>query len=152
ELELIDAREEVASVRNVGRDVVLGARIKVRFSAIDRRRYALVLRAQRPPCLVVVSGFGFAGKDLPAPLVENKAERQKSNFVERRTQLQRNVGFSGWFGVDELETLQICRCDGQRDGVADRFMETIVRSVAKEHRLLVVGALIEVVAEFVVHG
>ena len=40
---------------------------------------------------------------------------------------------------------------GERDGVADGFVETVVGAVAEEGRLLVVGALIEVVAQLVVN-
>src|SRR5438094_8245628 len=54
ELELQDPREEVPRVRDVCGDVVLGARIEVLFRARDRRRYALVPRAQCPPGVVVV--------------------------------------------------------------------------------------------------
>ena len=38
----------------------------------------------------------------------------------------------------------------QRDGVADRLVEAVVGAVAEEHRQILVGALIEVVAELVV--
>ena len=40
--------------------------------------------------------------------------------------------------------------DGESDGVADRFVETVVGAILEERRLGVVGALVEIVAEFVV--
>src|SRR5215471_871826 len=65
ELELQDVRQEVTHVRNVGGDVVLGARIEIRLAARDRRRDPLVLRAQLPPNLVVILRGDLSGEDLP---------------------------------------------------------------------------------------
>src|SRR3954464_12663066 len=56
ELELQDEREEVARVRGVARDVVLGARIEILLAAFHRRHHTLVLEAQVPPGLVVFLG------------------------------------------------------------------------------------------------
>ena len=52
----------------------------------------------------------------------------------------------------ETQRLQISRRDGKRNGIADRLVESIVGSTAEEKWLLVVGALIEVVAQLVMHG
>ena len=92
ELELVDAGEEVAGVGNVGGDVVFGAGIEVGFGAGDGRGDALVLLAESPPGLVVVGGLDLAGEDLPAPLVDEQAEGQERDLVERGAELEGNVG------------------------------------------------------------
>ena len=51
-----------------------------------------------------------------------------------------------------LEADQILRRHRQGNRVADGFVEAIMRAISVEERLLIVGALIEVVAEFVVDG
>src|SRR5262249_55095834 len=61
ELELQHLREEIAHVRGVPGNVVLGARIEVLLGARRRRRDALVFQAQRPPGLVVIGRLGLAG-------------------------------------------------------------------------------------------
>ena len=52
--------------------------------------------------------------------------------------------------VEQPDLHQVLGRDGERDGVADGFVEAVVGAVAEAGRLLVVGALIEVVAQFVV--
>src|SRR3954468_18118841 len=54
ELELEDVGEEVAGIGDVAGDVVLRAWIELLLAARDGSADALVLRAQRPPGLVVV--------------------------------------------------------------------------------------------------
>src|SRR5438270_2355757 len=83
ELELQDPREEVSGVRDVSRDVVLGARVEVLFRARDWRRYALVPGAQRPPGLVVVRGRRLPAEHVPAPLVDQLAEGKERDLGER---------------------------------------------------------------------
>ena len=95
ELELVDAGEEVAGVGDVAGDVVFGAGIEVGFGAGYGRGYALVFFAQGPPGLVVVGGFGLAGEDLPAPLVDEEAEGQEGDLVEGGAELEGDVGFGG---------------------------------------------------------
>ena len=87
--------------------MVFGAGVEVGFGARDRRGDALVLFAQRPPGLVVVGGLDLAGEDLPAPLVDQQAERQEGDLVERGAELQRDVGFGGRELVDEAELLEV---------------------------------------------
>ena len=53
---------------------------------------------------------------------------------------------------DEAELHQILRRDRQRDEVADRLVEAVIRAVLEQEVLLVVGALVEVVAQLVVDG
>ncbi len=49
--------------------------------------------------------------------------------------------------------LQVFGRDGKRDRVANSFVEAVVGAIAEERRLLIVGTLIKIVAEFVMnHG
>ncbi len=50
------------------------------------------------------------------------------------------------------DLLQVLRRHRQRDGVANRFVESVVGAVAEQKRLLVVSALVEVVAQLVMDG
>ena len=90
-LELQNVREEVAHVRNIGGDVILRGRIEIRFAAIDRRRDSLIFLAQLPPGLVVLFRRNLAGEDLPAPLIDHQAERQKRDLFERLVQQQADI-------------------------------------------------------------
>ncbi len=112
----------------------------------------LVLLTEFPPRLVVVGRLDFTGEYLPAPLVECKREGQEGYLVERCAQLKRNVGLCGRFLTGESEGLQIRGRDGKRDRVADGLVKTVVGAATEEERLLVVGALIEVVTKLVMHG
>jgi len=48
--------------------------------------------------------------------------------------------------------VQVFGRDRQRDGIADRLVEAVIGSVLKHEWLIFVGALVEVVSEFVVDG
>lgn len=74
-LKLVNAGEEIASVRDVCRNVILCARIKVGFGAADGRSNALILQAKIPPRFVEVRRFDLSGENFPAPLVDKQAER-----------------------------------------------------------------------------
>ena len=54
--------------------------------------------------------------------------------------------------TEEADPDQIFRRDRQRDRVADRLVKAVVGAVAEEHRLPLVGALVEVVSQLVVDG
>src|SRR5262245_52974326 len=82
-LELQDAGEEVARVRGVVGHVILRAGIEELLAARRRRRDALILQAQIPPRLVVVLRLDLAGKHLPPPLVDEQAEREERDLLER---------------------------------------------------------------------
>src|SRR4051794_14943222 len=86
ELELQDVREEVARVRSVCRDVILGAWIEISLRAGHRRGYALILLAQLPPAFVVVRWSDLAIEHLPAPLVDHQSEGQERHFLQRFVQ------------------------------------------------------------------
>src|SRR5262249_32002798 len=53
---------------------------------------------------------------------------------------------------DEAELLEIFGCDGECDGVSNRFVKTVIGAVLEERRLRAVSALIEIVAELVMYG
>ena len=96
ELELQDVGQEVAHVRRVRRPTWYFAPGSKNCLAAGRgRRDALVLQAQLPPRLVVVVGRDLAGEDLPAPLVDQQAERQEGDLVERPREQQADVARRG---------------------------------------------------------
>ena len=57
ELELVDSRQETASIRHIGWNVILRSRIKISFRTLHRRRNTLILCPQCPPRLVVIGRF-----------------------------------------------------------------------------------------------
>src|SRR5438552_10593422 len=153
ELELQKPREEVPRVRDVCRDVVLGARIEVLFRARDRRGYALVPGAQRPPGLVVLRGRRLSAEYVPAPLVDQLAEGQERDLGERVLHLE--VDHRLLVALDrrdEAELLQISGRHREDQRVADGLVEAVVRSALIEERQLVIGMEVIVVPELVVDG
>jgi hypothetical protein len=70
ELELVNARKELARIGSVVGNVIFSARIEIRFATIHRRRHALVLLPQCPPRPVVIGGFHLARENFPAPFVD----------------------------------------------------------------------------------
>ena len=103
-----------------------------------RRSYALILLAQRPPGFVVIRRLHLSGKNFPAPLVDHQPERQKCDLIQRRAQQQRQIGARRRNRLDQADLLQIFRRDGERDRIADRLMEAVVRAIAEQERLLAV--------------
>ena len=91
ELELQDVRQEVAHVGRVARHVILRARIEIFFRARHRRPDPLILQPQVPPGLVVIGGLDLPREDLPAPLIDQQAERQERDLLERAVHQQRDV-------------------------------------------------------------
>ena len=153
ELELQDPREEVPRVRDVRRDVVLGARIEVLFRARDRRRYALVPGAQRPPGLVVVRGRRLPAEHVPAPLVDQLAEGKERDLGERVLHLE--VDHRLLIALDrrdEPQLLEVSRRHREHQRVADGLVEAVVRSALIEEPQLVIGMEVVVVPELVVDG
>ena len=59
-LKLEDAREEIAGVGGVARNVIFRACVKIGFAAFDRRFDPLILEAQVSPTLVIIGGGDFA--------------------------------------------------------------------------------------------
>ena len=54
--------------------------------------------------------------------------------------------------IEQAQLHQVFGRDGKRDGVAHRLVETVVGAVAECRRKRAVGALVEVMAQFVVDG
>ena len=54
--------------------------------------------------------------------------------------------------VQQAELHQVFRRHRERDGVAHGFVKSVIGAVAEQVRLLVVGALVEVVAQLVMDG
>ena len=123
------SRQEVAHVRNVPGHVILRAGIEIRLAAIHRRRNALILQPQRPPGFVVVLRRDLAGKNFPAPLVDQQSEGQERDFVQRLLQQQPECRRFRRNFVEQADLLQIFRRDGQRDGIADGLMKSVIGAV-----------------------
>ena len=152
ELELQDVREEVARVRHAARHVVLGAGIEGVGRPLVGRGHALVLLAQLPPQVVVAVGADFAGEHLPAPLVDQQAERQEGDFLQRLPHQQAEVSGRVRRLLEQADLLQVRRRDGQRQRVAHGLVETVVGAVAIQVAVVLVGPVVVVVAEFMVNG
>ena len=93
ELELQDERQEITRVRRVAGDVVLRTRIEIGFRARHGRHDALVFEAQVPPGLVVFARLDAAVEHAPAPFVDEFAEGQEGDLVERHLHLLVDHGF-----------------------------------------------------------
>lgn len=93
-------------VRCVGRDVVLAPRIKVLFWPFHSRFYSLVLSPQFPPLGIVIPISNFATEHLPSPLIDQKPERQESDFTQRHLHKSVNVGF--WEGENNVKWEELC--------------------------------------------
>ena len=132
---------ETGEIERVG-----GARI--------RRSNALIAPTQLPPIGVVFRGRGAPIEHLPAPLIDTERKRQERDLLERPLHQQRHVRRGWWnlIAAQKIYLRQIFRRDVQRDEIADGFVEAVIGAVAIEERLLIVGALVEVVAELVVDG
>src|SRR5207247_7670444 len=80
-----------------------------------------------------------------------QSERKERNLFQGFGEQQADV--FGRIGrlLEKSDFNQVLRRHRQRDGVADSLMEAVVGAVAKQKRLLVVSALIEIVAELVVN-
>ena len=52
----------------------------------------------------------------------------------------------------KADLFQVFRCNGQRNGVADRLVKPVVRTILIEIRLRRIGKAVIVVSEFVMDG
>ena len=73
-----------------------------------RRRDALILLAQLPPGGVVVFRFDLTREHFPAPLVDQLAERQERELVERELHLLIDRLFSTRSSLDRVRPIS-CR-------------------------------------------
>ena len=131
--------------------MILRSRIEVGFAARHWRRDALVLLAHLPPCLVVIGGLDLAAEHLPPPLVDEQSERQERDFVQRH--MQQVAGVIGLRNrCQQANLVEVLGRDGQRDSIANGLVEPVIGAALEQERLLLVGALIEVVSQLVVDG
>src|SRR5271156_5474837 len=106
--------------------MIFRARVEVRFGSRDWWSYALVFQAQVPPRFVVLVRFDLSIEDLPAPFVDHQAEWEEGHFFQCLLQEVVDIARRGRYRLDQSDFLQIFRCDRESDGVADRFVESIV--------------------------
>ena len=150
-LELQQPGQEVAGVRDVGGDVILGARIEVLLAARHRRVHPLIPATELPPGLVVVAGFGLARKDIPPPLVDEQAEGQEGHLRQRFLHLHVDQALVvPGNRRQQTQPFQVSGRDGQRERVAEGLVKAFVGTGLIERGELVVGVKVIVVAELVV--
>ncbi|MNS68127.1 hypothetical protein D3C72_1013970 [compost metagenome] len=153
ELELQDARQEVAGVRGVARHVVLGTRVEEFLATGAGRCHALVLGLQVPPGLVVVVRGDRTIEHAPAPAVDHQPERQERHARQRHAHLVVDDCLAALGRrVHQPDRTEVLRRHRQHDGVADRFMEAIVGTALEQRRQRVVGQVVIDVAQLVVDG
>jgi hypothetical protein len=92
----------------------------------------LVLIAQLPPIGVVLIGSCLSGEHLPPPVIDQVAERQKSNFLERL--LEQKIDILLWIGcvvIEQADFLQVRRrCHRQGDCISNGFVKSRVRPIS----------------------
>ena len=79
-LKLVNAGQKISHVRHVCRHMIFGARIKIRFGPLHRRRHTLVFADKLPPRFIVFVRLHLAGENFPAPFVDQQSKRQKGDF------------------------------------------------------------------------
>src|SRR5262249_51418667 len=131
-------------------DVTFRSGIEVGFAARNGRYNALILRTQLPPGFFVLRGRNFAGKNLPAPLVDQQSKRQECHALDRALQQKVDVARRRRLFANQTELFQIRRRDGKRDGVSYSLMEAVVGAILEKRWLLAVRALVKIVTQFVV--
>ena len=132
--------------------MILRAWIEIGFGTLHRRRHALVFQTQLPPRLVVFLGRNLAGEHLPSPFVDHQRERQERDLLQSLVQQQPQVFGTVRHAFEQSDLLQILGRHRQRDGVADRLVKSVIGAVPKQKRLLIVGALVEVMSQLVMDG
>src|SRR5439155_15490140 len=95
-------------------------------------------------------GRGLAGKNLPAPFVDDIGEGQERDLVERHAEQKADVGLRAGKAIDQADLPQIAgRERVERGKIPDRLVEAVVGAISEQDRLVLIGALVEVMAEFV---
>ena len=144
-------REEVAHVGGIGRHVVLCAGIEILFRAGDRCRDALVFLAQLPPCGVVVLRGDRAVEDAPAPFVDQLAEGQEGDLLQRQLHLRIDHRLLVVPGCAcQANLMQVSRGQVELHGVADGLVEAVMRASLEQWRQVVVGEVVIDVSQLVV--
>src|SRR5262249_39677717 len=109
------------------------------------------LQAERPPGLGVLRGRDLAREDIPAPLVDELAERQKSYLGEGLLELDVDLApLALRHPVEQADALQIGRRHAERERVTDALVEAVVGAALEEDRELIVVMIVVVVPELVV--
>src|SRR5205823_10173151 len=83
---------------------------------------------------------------------DHQPEREKRNLLQGLMQQQANVLRAVGDLIQQAQLDQVFGRDGKRDGIAHGLVETVVGAVAERWRQLVISALVEIVAQFVVNG
>ena len=91
ELELKNECKKIARIRNIPRDVILGAGIEKFFSARADRRDALILQPKIPPRLVVILRLDLSGKNFLPPLIDQQTEWKKRDLLESLIEEQADI-------------------------------------------------------------
>ena len=153
ELELKQSCEEIARVGRVAGNMVLRTWIEIGFVAHPGGCNPLILQAQVGPPFVVGCRRQLAGKDLPAPFVDQQAKWQERHLVHRLTQKQPNVLVRTRHLVraQQPDLHEILRRDAQGDSIADRFMKAVIRTILIQDCLCLVGTLIIIMPQLVMH-
>src|SRR5437588_6718697 len=138
-LELQDRSQKVPCIGNIGWHVILGRGIKICLTALYRRSDALIFLFQLPPRLVVILRLDLAGKDAPAPLINEQSEGQKRDFFQRLVHEQTQITFRPAYLRHHIDLLEVLGSDGKCDGLADRLVEAVTRAAADRDRLLPVS-------------
>ena len=151
-LKLQNVGEKVSRVRRVCRDVVLRARIEVRFGSRQRSRHTLILLAQLPPRLVVVGGRRSRPR-TPSTATDRSSRPNGRNATFCSAVLSRYSRSPFSDGTRSMRPISF-RYPGVAESaidVADGLVEGVDRAVAIEVRLLRVQQPVVVVAELVMH-
>ncbi len=130
-LELQNPRKEITGIGRVAGNMIFGSRIKAVCGALDRRHDSLILSAQIGPALVVIGGRDRPVKHPPTPFIDEQAKGQKRHLVHRLTQQQPGILFRPrhFCLIEQSDLHQIFGRDRQRDGIANRFVETVIRAI-----------------------
>ena len=112
--------------------MVLGAGVEIVLGAVEGRRDALVAQSEPPPGVVHVADVDVAAEDLPAPLVEQIAEGQEGDLVQRQRVQVVEVEFVVVdHPIQQADLVQVARRrHRQRHHVAHRFVEAYRRALS----------------------
>ena len=132
--------------------MIFRAGIEIGLAAFLRRHDALIFELQFPPGFVVIRRLDLSRENFPAPLIDQKPERQKCHFIERVLHQECDIAGIARHLLEQSNFVQIVRGNRKRDGVADGFVESVIRAILKKRRKLVISALIKIVPQLVMNG
>ena len=133
ELESRDPGEEIRGGERVGRNVPRRAGVEIGLAARRGLPDTLVRSPEIPPRPVVAIGPHFAGKDLPAPALDQQRQREGGNLVERLAKQERGRPQGvGRRSIQQIEIHQVRRRDRECDRCAGGFPHRGVGSGAEQ--------------------